>query len=103
MFLLGINKDGSEDVPTLQAHIHNGQPFATYDNDNIYRCARLRGGGWWFNHCHGCNPNGRYYNNPYAGKKKKDGIIWRTAGIKYHNFDLYSFKTMTLTIMKNQN
>jgi ficolin len=31
---------------------HNGQPFATYDNDpSVRQCANMWIGGWWYNDC----------------------------------------------------
>ncbi|XP_029467964.1 fibrinogen beta chain-like [Rhinatrema bivittatum] len=69
--------------------IHNAMFFSTYDRDNdgwdhadpSKQCSREDGGGWWYNRCHSCNPNGRYYwNGHYSWDMAKhgtdDGIVW---------------------------
>nr|XP_055061927.1 fibrinogen beta chain [Misgurnus anguillicaudatus] len=69
--------------------IHNGMMFSTYDRDNdkwipgdpSKQCSREDGGGWWYNRCHSCNPNGRYYwGGSYTKNMAKhgtdDGIVW---------------------------
>ncbi len=43
---------------------HDGQPFSTYDRDNdgspSANCAKIFGGGYWYNDCYISNPTGPY-------------------------------------------
>ncbi|XP_062992401.1 fibrinogen beta chain [Elgaria multicarinata webbii] len=69
--------------------IHNGMFFSTFDRDNDgwinpdpkKQCSKEDGGGWWYNRCHSCNLNGRfYYGGHYTPDMAKhgtdDGIVW---------------------------
>lgn len=86
--------------------IHNGMMFSTYDRDNdkwtpgdpSKQCSREDGGGWWYNRCHACNPNGRYYwGGSYTKYMAKhgtdDGIVWMNWKGSW-----YSLKTISMKI-----
>ncbi|ROL45478.1 Fibrinogen beta chain [Anabarilius grahami] len=86
--------------------IHNGMMFSTYDRDNdkwtpgdpSKQCSREDGGGWWYNRCHACNPNGRYYwGGAYTKYMAKhgtdDGIVWMNWKGSW-----YSLKTISMKI-----
>ncbi|TRY84900.1 hypothetical protein DNTS_002020 [Danionella cerebrum] len=86
--------------------IHNGMMFSTYDRDNdkwipgdpSKQCSREDGGGWWYNRCHSCNPNGRYYwGGAYTKHMAKhgtdDGMVWMNWKGSW-----YSLKTMSMKI-----
>ncbi|XP_056318172.1 fibrinogen beta chain [Danio aesculapii] len=86
--------------------IHNGMMFSTYDRDNdkwipgdpSKQCSKEDGGGWWYNRCHSCNPNGRYYwGGAYTKYMAKhgtdDGIVWMNWKGSW-----YSLKTISMKI-----
>ena len=62
---------------------HNGQRFSTYeadnDNNDVYHCADLYHGGWWYEvlECHACNLNGKYYGEADSSDIHNDGIVWQ--------------------------
>ncbi|KAH8329247.1 hypothetical protein KR074_006190, partial [Drosophila pseudoananassae] len=73
---------------------HLNMKFTTYDRDNDMRygnCAKICGGGWWFNNCAQSSLNGRYYKD---GKMKDDiyGIFWGS----WHGYDY----TVSLTFVE---
>ncbi|KAF4118020.1 microfibril-associated glycoprotein 4-like [Onychostoma macrolepis] len=59
---------------------HNGQKFSTFDKDQDsyeHNCAKLHLGAFWYNICHGTNPNGVYLwgtNTTFFAI----GNVWRT-------------------------
>ncbi|XP_051559339.1 fibrinogen beta chain [Myxocyprinus asiaticus] len=85
--------------------IHNGMMFSTYDRDNdkwipgdpTKQCSREDGGGWWYNRCHSCNPNGRYYwGGTYTKNMAKhgtdDGIVWMNWKGSWYSLKSISMK-----------
>ncbi|XP_052083699.1 microfibril-associated glycoprotein 4-like [Mytilus californianus] len=75
---------------------HSGKLFSTFDRDNdmdTRKCAKLYHGGWWYDHCHDANLNGRYLSgsSPY-GK----GINWPAWHGLYYS--LKSVKMMIRTL-----
>ncbi|XP_016375378.1 fibrinogen beta chain [Sinocyclocheilus rhinocerous] len=85
--------------------IHNGMMFSTYDRDNdkwipgdsSKQCSREDGGGWWYNRCHSCNPNGRYYwGGSYTKYMAKhgtdDGIVWMNWKGSWYSLKSISMK-----------
>uniref|UniRef100_A0A671RZ64 Fibrinogen beta chain n=1 Tax=Sinocyclocheilus anshuiensis TaxID=1608454 RepID=A0A671RZ64_9TELE len=85
--------------------IHNGMMFSTYDRDNDKRipgdpskqCSSEDGGGWWYNRCHSCNPNGRYYwGGAYTKYMAKhgtdDGIVWMNWKGSWYSLKSISMK-----------
>ncbi|XP_034021036.1 fibrinogen beta chain [Thalassophryne amazonica] len=85
--------------------IHNGMMFSTYDRDNdnwnpgdpSKQCSREDGGGWWYNRCHSCNPNGRYYTSGfYTAKMAKhgtdDGVVWMNWKGSWYSMKAISMK-----------
>ncbi|XP_056626971.1 fibrinogen beta chain [Triplophysa dalaica] len=85
--------------------IHNGMMFSTYDRDYdkwipgdpSKQCAREDGGGWWYNRCHSCNPNGRYYwGGAYTKNMAKhgtdDGIVWMNWKGSWYSLKSISMK-----------
>lgn len=66
--------------------------------DPSKQCSREDGGGWWYNRCHACNPNGRYYwGGAYTKYMAKhgtdDGIVWMNWKGSW-----YSLKTISMKI-----
>ncbi|XP_045925770.1 microfibril-associated glycoprotein 4-like [Micropterus dolomieu] len=74
---------------------HNGQKFTTFDKDQDSwpgNCARSYVGAFWYNDCHGTNPNGIYRwgsDNSFFAV----GVEWSTW--KGNN---YSLKTISMKI-----
>ncbi|XP_048742729.2 ficolin-1-like [Ostrea edulis] len=68
------------DCLTAGYTIHD-MKFSTWDRDNDNyngSCAALYKGGWWYNNCHACNPNGLYL--PGENRQYAQGITcdaWR--------------------------
>ncbi|XP_034006835.1 microfibril-associated glycoprotein 4-like [Trematomus bernacchii] len=69
---------------------HNGQKFSTFDKDqdsSTVNCARTYLGGFWYNDCHGTNPNGVYLWGA-DGTIFAIGVSWFTW--KGHDYSLKS-------------
>lgn len=67
----------------------NGMKFSTIDQDNdkvAGSCAQQYHGGWWYNGCHSCNPNGRY------GYADDTGLNWNnwTVSMKFTEMKIRS-------------
>ena len=58
--------------------ILNSLRFTTNDRDQdthaTSNCATLFKGGWWYNACHGANPNGFYLGG--ATDQYATGVVW---------------------------
>ncbi|XP_048743061.2 fibrinogen-like protein 1 [Ostrea edulis] len=73
--------------------------FSTWDKDNDNSdgiCAVAYKGGWWYNKCHACNPNGLYLRGPNQQHAK--GITdhaWRG-----HDYSLKGIEIMADTVHK---
>ncbi|XP_061619990.1 fibrinogen beta chain [Phyllopteryx taeniolatus] len=84
---------------------HHGAMFSTSDRDNdnwrpgdpSKQCSRDDGGGWWYNHCHSANPNGRYYvGGAYTKQMAKhgtdDGVVWMNWKGSWYSLKAISMK-----------
>ena len=75
---------------------HQGMSFSTFDRDNDRapreHCARLHGGGWWYNECDNGNLNGYYNYDPKLKGPTDQGIEWNSWK------QLYSFKETMMRI-----
>lgn len=65
--------------------------------DPSKQCSREDGGGWWYNRCHACNPNGRYYwGGSYTKYMAKhgtdDGIVWMNWKGSWYSLKSVSMK-----------
>uniref|UniRef100_A0A182MYC6 Fibrinogen C-terminal domain-containing protein n=1 Tax=Anopheles dirus TaxID=7168 RepID=A0A182MYC6_9DIPT len=67
---------------------HIGKVFVTFDKNDVHNCARLYGGGWWFDNCYHAHLNGRY-------QQKDDhyrmGVSWTEFN---KNYSMKSTKMM---------
>ncbi|XP_066517701.1 fibrinogen alpha chain [Hoplias malabaricus] len=64
---------------------HAGMKFSTFDKDNDKweeNCAKMYGGGWWYNNCQSANLNGIYYKEGKYDPGSKvpyeieNGVVW---------------------------
>ncbi|KAL6482459.1 hypothetical protein MHYP_G00105390 [Metynnis hypsauchen] len=74
---------------------HNGQKFSTFDKDqdsSSSNCAKTYLGAFWYNTCHGTNPNGIYLWG-------RDGTLFAIGDVWYtwKTFD-YGLKSITMKI-----
>ncbi|KAK6172049.1 hypothetical protein SNE40_018013 [Patella caerulea] len=64
----------------------NGSAFSTFDRDNdldaARNCAREYQGGWWYNACADCNPNGQIKTSGNASSINE--LYWETDTINSH-------------------
>lgn len=65
--------------------------------DPSKQCSKEDGGGWWYNRCHACNPNGRYYRGgaytKYMAKHgTDDGIVWMNWKGSWYSLKSISMK-----------
>ncbi|XP_048742075.2 ryncolin-4-like [Ostrea edulis] len=90
-----IVNDG--DCFTAENTIHD-MMFSTWDQDNDsadHNCAVRYKGGWWYNKCHACNPNGLYLH----GKNEQ-----RAQGITYSAWrgQYYSLKGIEIMVRRTK-
>ena len=65
-----------------------------FDQDTwMYSCAHNYKAGWWYNRCHGANPNGLYLRGVH--ESYADGIDWGPFRGPY-----YSMKKMELKVRR---
>ncbi|XP_071978948.1 microfibril-associated glycoprotein 4-like isoform X2 [Engystomops pustulosus] len=65
---------------------HNLMNFSTYDHDRdlyIGNCAEIYHGGFWYNHCHGANLNGKYQHG--VTKEYATGVVWASWKGAYYS------------------
>ncbi|XP_017313407.1 fibrinogen alpha chain [Ictalurus punctatus] len=81
---------------------HAGMKFSTFDRDNDKweeSCAKIYGGGWWYNNCQSANLNGIYYKGGKYDRASKipyeveNGVVW----LPYKPAD-YSLKVVRMKI-----
>ena len=68
---------------------HNRKKFSTFDSDNDgyspANCASFLFGGWWFDDCHECNLNGKYYSGGKMAIDYKSKNILIYTGIQWNS------------------
>ncbi|XP_071836971.1 uncharacterized protein [Apostichopus japonicus] len=81
-------------------HHHMNQAFSTHDRDNDgfwnKDCARVRHGGWWYDHCCTANLNSDYNVNHITSSKEccggKTSVCWKYLSGPDHNLKYTEMK-----------
>lgn len=92
LIVSGFTNGGAGDSLTY----HNHRRFSTFDKDQDHwgnNCAKVYGGGYWFNNCHHSGPNGEYlWGNLAQGAPAHRGIIWNSWKGNIYSLKSISFK-----------